>query len=1411
MPIKHNKTAIFILVIAGLLYLGNLFIDNPYTHSFVNFYLNERFLKTLPVRAEYQSMRVQLVPPSVHLFGVKVLNKMDPQEESELLSTTQASLSISLWSLFLAKPQIGDLELYDLRASWPPPPELVNALREIEPKPKNQKEMPARWPPEQSPPLASLTLHNAALQITLDGVALNAAQDPQEITTISTEGLDFRLDFRGWRDIRVNSNAQRLNIQDRGGSYFEDATVTLNGSLIQNQFRTTLFDIKSQRLNASGNLKTELATSGNNNTLEKVILSGSIESLANFSVLGAYIDLAGTRGPIQSKADLNVTIPVASTDEIALDVKGTAKSHGATIYDFNLYDSEADFTIDMDGISFHEVRVKSQTQDFGKAKGRLSFNKALDYDFQFKPENLPFDTLLGIFNVPFDVLNFNLSSNDLALKGKGDPFVMTVAANATLSQFSTPALVYDHNKYPTPPTCRLNLNLIINSSQIDYKGSQGQCFAPNDPSVEGGFPLHISGITTFNENQGMTLELSAPQQFNPKGLSYFTQANLGGSGKFDVRIHGPYSKVRVDTNVETRNTTIGSTDVGSLTASATIEDGHVRWTDVSIAPESGGSLLSKTGSIAFDNDLTFEAEISAADLDHVLMNSAIKDLTAHDTTLEMVVKSLNAKVSGPLLKPFRYQGDINVVASSIRDHTQEYASQVTAHIEGTESGYRTKKAKIALGDFEAYVDAKHTWSGPPDPKFLGGLGLSLEDQVALEISAQPGAGKSDHIQRLPFIGLMAADVGVKGTLSGNAKLNGTLEKLSGIAKVRIDHTTVLSIPAPSINSTVILDGAKLDAILDQGGNSLKGRLNLDLGAKGLPYKWYLTTRNFDARPLLPAKFSEDARNFAYITASWSMEGLFEQWWSSAGELELKQVRAKFYPAKSNSMKPVELNSENPISIEMKPNSWRIKDDATLALRSQTGSIRLGLGPTEPPRKLALKANGSLNMDSLRLIAPNLETATGVIKFEGGIFGSFEEPLIDFVFTDSKITAETASTWEPMSIGLSEFRPAVKDIQFTAKLNNNGVLVESFKATKGSGTLAAKGFYAFPTSRDTATDVTINIDNATFLYPFPVVKNFDSSLSGNIHLTGQGLPLTAAGAIEIRRARSNRDIDLREAILESIRSTAAASSGPSTLQPSLNFDININADQSITFNSRNIQAVLSSNLQLSGDDVTPEVSGLIQINRGKFFYKRDFVIQRGLINYDDPVRPDPSLDINAVSEVSGYRVSLGITGKASAPQVDFSIDPATRADGTAITKLEILTLLSRGSLPEVSATNTANAEDTAMTEALNFFAGQMEDTVQKVFDLSGQNVIKQVYIDTYSSEERGPVARFNMPLNITEELDLVLKVDPGTVNLSSEYALHDSISLMGGIESSNDDKSSASKRQGAPADTGVDIRFKFAFP
>jgi hypothetical protein len=1412
---RRNKLPAFLIISAIVLYVVNLVIDNPYTHSLVNFYINEKFLSKIPISAEYQSMKVQLFPPSIHLFGVSIKDKPEIAPEGgrqDLLSTSQISFSLSPWSVFLARPQIGNLELHDLQGYWPPPQHVLDALKALTPPSKSSSKESFQWPPSGDPPLASIILRNANLRLTFDGVSINSDQDPNEQTSVSTAGADVFIDCDSWSDIRIRSVIRKLSLFDRGRSYLEDALVQLDGRFNGDGFTSSKMTVESNRLTTEGDVSFKIIRDKDKTKMTSIDAIISQKTTADFSLLGSFLDLGSTFGKISADSKINLSIPLQDNRKVSISVSGSGRSNGAVLDGFHMFDSEADFVIDLDGIDFKEVRIKSRTENFGKARGKLQFNNKLEYKFLAEPKNLPFDALLGVFNVPFDTLNFKVSSENLEILGTGTPFNMSVKADSNLNDFTTPTISYDHSKVPSSPTCKIKFDLRIDSSKIAYDGTGGICIASDVDNVE--LPLRFIGETTFNEKTGMDLSILSPVGFSPAPLSYFAQARLGGSGSHKTRIHGPYSTIQIDSNFVVANFSVEQILLGELSATTKVVDGKLLWVDTHIVTPDGGTVHSPSGSIKFNPDPLMEAKLVAKDVNPTLVKSILNINQRNKkylfNGLQFGITSFDADLVGPLMRPLFYEGKVNFSFVDIRDDVQEFASLFAGQLDSQKKGFEFS-GKASLGTMGAtYNGTIVRTDAEQKDELLGITGLSSEDKVHLELKVPVQSSPKDQLSKLPFISDVFSKYGIMGTISGSAKLDGNFKKVSGTAKIDLDNARVLGASVPSVRSRSIINGSKVDLIAEQGGNALKGRMNVDFSAPGLPYDWYLTFKNLDVRPILPSVLAQDPRNFAYVNANWSMEGNLDNWWNSTGTFDIKSIRAKFFPPQNDNQKPLEVSSVAPVSIDIKQSVWSMSNSGRLLLKSEFGSVEIGSVGSRLPDALNVPIAARFELETLKTFIPSLEISTGAIQAKGGIFGSVSDPKIDLTITDTKISSETASTWHPISLGHADFRPAIKDVVFSARLVSGGIQIENFTGKKGGGTIESSGFVGFLAEGSHPTDLGVKLNDAAFSYPFPVIKNFDSVLDGNIQISGTGLPLSATGTVSIKRARSNRDIDIREAILSSIRSNNLRT-GPNSLMPKIKFDVTVKADESISFNSRTIQANLSSNLRLGGSDISPEILGLIQVERGKFFYKRDFIIRQGVITYDDPIKPDPSLNINATSEVGGYRVAINISGRASEPTIDFSIDPPNRLDGTSISKLDIITLLSRGSLPEVRAAGISSAESTAAAEALNLLVGQVEDTVQKVFDLSGQNIIKQVYIDTYADTTGTPIARFNMPLNITEDLDLVLKVDQSTVKLSSEYALHDSISLTGGIESSNDEAANGVKRQGSPADTGVDVKFRFAFP
>jgi autotransporter translocation and assembly factor TamB len=1441
---KYNVFAVILISFFGLLYVLNLLVDNPYTHQFVNYYLNEKIVSQLPMSIHYESMKVQLLPPSVSLFGLKASAKDRSGFDSELVELSQVQLSVSIWSLFLAKPQLGDLELMDLKANWPPPDNFLMAFEKLTGE-RQKTDISGKlvWPPQGLPPVANLRLHNAQLHVAISGLSINVLQDPNEVTYVDVAGLNGDVDFRSWKDAIVNVDAAMFNLSDRSLTYIEDAKVELRGRLKGYDFTASHFSIDSKRVRSQGDLVLEFETKrqGPLSLLTGLVLKSTQNTDGDFSILGSFLDLPGTYGAISAHSETRLEIPLLAEDPAAsrkngeekkkaksgelssavkLEVKVSGKSHSAALDQFNFYDSEAEMTIDLNGITFHDVRIMSREKSYGRAKGTLAFNEAVDYDFTGQLFELPMSMLLGVFNVGFDALDLGLSSDKVTLKGKGDPFHMSVSGQTTLSQIVAPTLHYNHDLFPVAPSCRTQLALAIDKSGINFESTDGVCGILLDKQLQARAPLNFSGTTTFNDKTGLDLRIRLGQISNLDFLNYFTQQPLTGTGDVDVHVKGPYSRVNVGIQSKLSNVQMDQWGLGEVKFLGDMSSTQLTIKELTAVRD--GGRLQGLGHIKFDDQIFSELKVEAADLPSDFLEGLIASFSDHSHGLTGAIKNLRADVKGPLLQPFQYRGDLSIQITNGKTMEQSYFDDLSLNLEATDQSILLTDTRLQLGSLEGRISGslyRKVFEKNPDGidaassscKKLLRLGLSCRSQLNFDVHLPKVEEGQDQLQRLPVLGALSRKGQVEGTISGNLKFTGKLDDVVGFGKIRMDHVRIYATAVPAVLSNLTLEGGRLNILADQAGNAVKGRFDLDLMSENLRYSWYLAAKNYDLRMVLPNAISSDPRNFVYISGSWESEGELVNWWNSNGILQLKQVRAKLFLAKDSSRPPLDIVSESEFVLKSKLGNWVGDPTKPLALKSELGRIQLSVNSSAMPSKMNLQLLGRAQVEVLRMLIPRLEIATGQVHFDGSIFGGVTDPDLDIRFSSAKLTAENSGTWQPLVLGSADFRPPVKDIQLEGRVLKSGVEIKKLSGEKGSGRVSMSGFYAFDQSDDGVTDLNIDLKGASFLYPFPIVKNFDTVIDASVNITNQDSIFAASGRIDVKRARSNRDIDIRSVIVESLRASSANRSGPNSLEPNVGFDLMIYATDSISFSSRTIQAQLSSNLRLQGTDINPELTGLVEVKKGKFLFKRDFFVRRGLINFDDPIKPDPTLDISATSEVGNYSVVINLTGRASDPLVDFAVDPPTRSDGSVISKLEIITLLSRGSLPDSQVNGIGNAESTVTAEVLNLLAGQVENQVQTVFDLSGQNIIRQVYIDTYARPDGKPVARFNLPLSVTDDLGVVLQVDQSTVKLSSEYALHDGIALTGGVESTNDDTTTGGRRQVAPAETGVDVKFKFAFP
>ena len=288
-------------------------------------------------------------------------------------------------------------------------------------------------------------------------------------------------------------------------------------------------------------------------------------------------------------------------------------------------------------------------------------------------------------------------------------------------------------------------------------------------------------------------------------------------------------------------------------------------------------------------------------------------------------------------------------------------------------------------------------------------------------------------------------------------------------------------------------------------------------------------------------------------------------------------------------------------------------------------------------QLDLSTSGTINLKVAETLDPDL-TARGNTTFQMEAHGPLANPDLR-----GRISFENAAlSLEDMPNGLSQ-------LHGTLEFNQNRLEVKSLTAVSGGGPLSVGGYLTYQHglyASLTATGTGIRIR-----YPQGVSSQADASL----RLQGPQNNLLLSGEVLITRFTVSPDLDIA-ALAAQTKSVTAI---PPASAPSNHLRLNVHIGSSPQLNFQNAYAKLAGNvdLRLRGTAAQPSLLGRIAITEGSATIAGTrYELQRGDINFTNPVRIDPLIDLNATARVEDYDIALGVHGTPQKLSVTYRSDP-----------------------------------------------------------------------------------------------------------------------------------------------------------
>jgi translocation and assembly module TamB len=449
---------------------------------------------------------------------------------------------------------------------------------------------------------------------------------------------------------------------------------------------------------------------------------------------------------------------------------------------------------------------------------------------------------------------------------------------------------------------------------------------------------------------------------------------------------------------------------------------------------------------------------------------------------------------------------------------------------------------------------------------------------------------------------------------------------------------------------------------------------------------------------------------------------------------------------------VHLRSEGPVHAAL-ANS-RITLDPLQVTGEQTDLHAHGTLDLKANRQLDFAANGSINMKLAETLDPDL-TASGTTTFQVEAHGPLHDPglrgRIDF---------------QDASLALEDLPNSLSQLHGTLEFNQNRLEVKSLTAMTGGGQLSVSGYLAY--QRGIFADLSVSGKGIRIRYP----QGVSSLADADLHLQGGQNNLLLSGGVMITRFSVSPDLDVAGLATQATKVQPVAS--PDAPSNHIRLDVHIQSSPQLNFQNAYAKLAGDVDLHLRGTLATPSLLGRVSITEGSATIAGTrYELQRGDITFTNPVRIEPSIDLNATARVEDYDITLGLHGSLEKPSVTYRSDPP-------LPEADVVALLALGRTQNEQQIYGQQQEQVAAnptTEAL--LGGALNATVSsRVQKLFGAGSVK---VDpNYLGVLGNSTTRITVEEQLGKNLTLTYATDVNTTAqqlLQAEIAINRHVSLL----------------------------------
>jgi translocation and assembly module TamB len=648
----------------------------------------------------------------------------------------------------------------------------------------------------------------------------------------------------------------------------------------------------------------------------------------------------------------------------------------------------------------------------------------------------------------------------------------------------------------------------------------------------------------------------------------------------------------------------------------------------------------------------------------------------------------------------------------------------------------------------------------------GSAGYRFQDQtVTAEL-----VGAALPLENFEKLQLVRLPVG--GQVTFRLKANGPLKAPLGEGSFRVVDLRIGQVVVGSFDGKLTSDGqtAHLELGSAMTTGEISGGYTLGL-AEPYPLSGKVSIKNIDLDPfLLAALHLKEFSGHANADGDISVNG-------SLNEAQNIIVEAKFSRLAMNYAN-VRLENSGPVHFRSTKNSLEI-DPVTL--RGADTNLQIsGSVQFAGRRSVGLRLNGALDLRLISGFVPNLD-ARGPAQINASFEGSLDRPRI----TGRVHIENAAARAADFPTGLSAI---MGDIVFDA----TRLYLDNMSAESGGGTLHLSGSVNYAES-PLRYDLSVRTDRVRIRYP----EGMSWLVGGSLRLTGTPAAGVLSGKVTIERVTLTQGLEVAGMLV----SAKEGITSPTTSSPylrNLQFDVEAVSAPDARMEWPGAQLQADANLRVRGTWEHPILLGHIHILSGDLYFAGNrYRVSRGDLNFANPFRLDPVLNVEATTTIQQYEITLNFNGPASKLTLAYRSDPPLPAN-------DIITLLALG---QTSSEATARSGGTSqsgtagasaiLSEAIS---SQLGGRLERLFGITRFRVDPGLAGVGSTGSEQNAAARVTVEQQIARNLTITYVSNVSSTQqqvIQVEYNVDRNVSIVG-LRDQN-------------GTFGIDIKIKKRFP